>query len=800
MIQSFWQTAFVKTSGDLEDPLEAWSETSIIVWKYNSTFYASRNMSTLMVMELRDNASAVIQNAAGNLSSIGGTVFVKTGTYYIDSTIYLNYSGVTVQGEGWGISGCGTWLILTTAGIPIFYIGGTAPAHTWFITVKDIELDGNHLAGTNGVKIGGDTYISDVWFQNVFFYQFGESGLKVQAHMYKVWNVWVRQCLLEENGLYGVYLTDATDVTTLNIDRVSVENCHFYGNLNSLRCDSPCVYDSTFSQNTVEQERQSSVNCTGGRSWKIQGNRIFDCGTETANTYGAVYVNGTGALGYGGNPESWVITDNQLQDQFAVHMNYSVWLTGNITDFQVKDNTFASLSTAYRGDGLTVYSSNIVVEGNSVAVPYEDASGYSYIVFTDGSSYFMRNGSTGRIDFSSTNASQVANFAVGNLTGTNKAGIVFVKDGTYEDVHITLGKSTRLIGESMYGVIFNVTTAGNCITLSSETAYAAGFSVENINIDMNEVAGHGIYSAHASNSGDWGGGRIENVYVDAVGVGKAGIYLMDPFRMVVRNVFIGTKGTGIYLGVDPALSVHYGNSLFEQITIYLLGNDTIGINAEADATYVLCLMEFNRIDLLVEYGLGYTNTTGMRLSGVQNSRFIMVNAEHVSLAFNLAPTEAVPQTQWNDFISCRAGDTVKCILLGNGAYDNNFAGGEYWSDAPDHYILWDDNGLASNFNKFTGVTFGQGVFELGLATKMYGCTINNKLMENIVLNVANTTATTFVFNHGLASTANSVQVSFNFTGWTSWTWTSTTTQVTVTITGTLPAAMKILAADVKYIP
>jgi hypothetical protein len=72
--------------------------------------------------------------------------------------------------------------------------------------------------------------------------------------------------------------------------------------------------------------------------------------------------------------------------------------------------------------------------------------------------------------------------------------------------------------------------------------------------------------------------------------------------------------------------------------------------------------------------------------------------------------------------------------------------------------------------------------------------------ENTVLNAANTTATTFVFNHALASTANSVQVSFNFTGWTSWTWTSTTTQVTVTITGTLPAAMSILAADVKYIP
>jgi parallel beta-helix repeat protein len=84
---------------------------------------------------------------------------------------------------------------------------------------------------------------------------------------------------------------------------------------------------------------------------------------------------------------------------------------------------------------------------------------------------------------------------------------------------------------------------------------------------------------------------------------------------------------------------------------------------------------------------------------------------------------------------------------------------------------------------------------------------NNKIFgnggyvtENTILNVANTTATTFVFNHGCASTVDSVVPSFNFTGWTSWTWTSTTTQVTITVTGTLPVAMELLAVDVKYIP
>lgn len=63
----------------------------------------------------------------------------------------------------------------------------------------------------------------------------------------------------------------------------------------------------------------------------------------------------------------------------------------------------------------------------------------------------------------------------------------------------------------------------------------------------------------------------------------------------------------------------------------------------------------------------------------------------------------------------------------------------------------------------------------------------------------NTTATTFVLNHGLAGAANFVLCSFNFTGWNSWTWTATSTQITITVTGTLPASYTVYVYA-KYVP
>ncbi len=79
------------------------------------------------------------------------------------------------------------------------------------------------------------------------------------------------------------------------------------------------------------------------------------------------------------------------------------------------------------------------------------------------------------------------------------------------------------------------------------------------------------------------------------------------------------------------------------------------------------------------------------------------------------------------------------------------------------------------------------------------------ITEATIQNIVNSTATTLVFNHDLYAAAESVQCTFNVTGIT-YTWTSNSTAVTVTVDPTLadgtalPAAYKIIAADVKFVP
>jgi hypothetical protein len=59
----------VPSGSQPEDPLEAWSESSVIIWQYNSTFYAARNMSTNMVIDLVSNLTRLEQNALGNMTT-----------------------------------------------------------------------------------------------------------------------------------------------------------------------------------------------------------------------------------------------------------------------------------------------------------------------------------------------------------------------------------------------------------------------------------------------------------------------------------------------------------------------------------------------------------------------------------------------------------------------------------------------------------------------------------------------------------------------------------------------------------
>ena len=87
--QYFPQIGSIKATGP-EDPLEAWSEASYIIWQYNTTFYASRNMSTLIAEELSTNKTYVEQMAIGNLTTDGGTIYLKQVTLNTSLTYGAN--------------------------------------------------------------------------------------------------------------------------------------------------------------------------------------------------------------------------------------------------------------------------------------------------------------------------------------------------------------------------------------------------------------------------------------------------------------------------------------------------------------------------------------------------------------------------------------------------------------------------------------------------------------------------------------------------------------------------------------
>jgi len=165
--QYFPQIGSIKAEG-MEDPLEAWSEASYIIWQYNTTFYASRNMS-IWDTELSTNASKVIDFADKNMT--GGTIFFRHATYSLDTPIYpSDYNRFIGEDDN-------TILSQTTANSAVFHLSaGINNVH-----IENMRIQ-NSSAGTNctGIYLDGNYHkIMNVWLDNLaygmVFYQSGST-------------------------------------------------------------------------------------------------------------------------------------------------------------------------------------------------------------------------------------------------------------------------------------------------------------------------------------------------------------------------------------------------------------------------------------------------------------------------------------------------------------------------------------------------------------------------------------------------------------------------------------------------
>jgi hypothetical protein len=82
---------------------------------------------------------------------------------------------------------------------------------------------------------------------------------------------------------------------------------------------------------------------------------------------------------------------------------------------------------------------------------------YSYIIWTDGTNYYAKNGKTGQIDFSGTNAGIVIQNVINSLSG---GGIVFIKAGQYPVSFNVTNNRVVIVGEGRNTIIFGEVTLG----------------------------------------------------------------------------------------------------------------------------------------------------------------------------------------------------------------------------------------------------------------------------------------------------------------------------------------------------
>ena len=102
----------------------------------------------------------------------------------------------------------------------------------------------------------------------------------------------------------------------------------------------------------------------------------------------------------------------------------------------------------------------------------------SYIVWVDSGTYYAKNGDTGVIDYSSTNATVIF-----NAIFVPNAGLIQIKTGTYYiDRNITIQDRTTVIGEGKSSTYIRRNTANVTVILKTSVGWAQGITLQDLTI------------------------------------------------------------------------------------------------------------------------------------------------------------------------------------------------------------------------------------------------------------------------------------------------------------------------------
>lgn len=408
----------------------------------NGTYTFMQDCGTGSILFSSTSAVAVINDAIGNLTSAGGTVFIKTGKYVISSYIQMK-TNVTLDGEGSGS------ILQMASGFPntptpqgLIYIHDAEN-----VTVKNLHLDGNYAgnSNTNGTWIvlitGWDSdhvsilnnLLTSSWSYGIYFgyHITGNTDITVSGntvlnfvsdgiHLAKTTGGIITGNTVAYGSDYGI--------TTSYSNRILVSN----NVVHDIDIPNPTPHFATNSWAGLGVQSSASLNSTdqsfiGNQVWNCPGYGFYHPAYGGSNGYGVhllVEGNSFRNVGYGAyipQTDFAVVKGNSFdtltEGVYADSAAYHTTIDGN------QFLTVSSYGMDLQGKGLQV-TNNQFRRVTSDAIVIKNTNTYNVI----SGNTFEYLGKTGIYIISGSQFSIMGNNILGNASSTNPIDILI--DGT----------------------------------------------------------------------------------------------------------------------------------------------------------------------------------------------------------------------------------------------------------------------------------------------------------------------------------------------------------------------------------
>lgn len=276
---------------------------------------------------------------------------------------------------------------------------------------------------------------------------------------------------------------------------------------------------------------------------------------------------------------------------------------------------------------------------NQVNVPFNSKTSAfikqaNFIISVQEGYYLLWNGtgdSAGKLEYYSTNASQVINFAVGNLT---TGGTIGLGSGNF-----SLSAPILLNGDNANQKQWIIEGLGVNNTKICPQANVDCFQFENqANVILQDFSiilpsnsgGIGINGIDVGYSPFYAMSIIQRLYL--YGGSQWLIYIANPQYITLRDLYLFPTGTGGMCFNETSAVANFGNCIFDgHVFIDINANNGIGImfTRSARTTHILNMMNsFGYLEISSSYS-GYTNTTGIYASSLAYSTLEGIESETV---------------------------------------------------------------------------------------------------------------------------------------------------------------------------